>query len=344
MDTLTRNKSYKAIAGAVFAFLVCAGSFTSTSVHADFGDLAGAVDYIMAATGEDAEELAESPVAGWILMLHVFQDFYYETQYDIAANNGMVLQEMSGLYINENGEEKFATLCLTGNWTNPSSVDFWCPVLYSDDFGIYVTVPGGGSCNISYDGASSPARLNITGSSSFLLQSNSESYLAGSVSGDSIGLQARPFFTNSDSYLFGTGLASRFKKWASSGNTSPTLKNPTPVAYDLPPSDDMTFANLDEYIQGDFRDYIIQYYPEYIYLLPDEEDETGAFDPLEFPPYIPDVDFHDVEVPSETLPTGLTDGAGFWFSAFSTMVDAFNLKSFVILFLCIMLVMVILKI
>lgn len=335
-----------AFSGVALGVVSCLSWYDPVPVYADFGNFIDSVDYITAATGDDAEELAESPVAGWILMLYVFREFYYETQLDLAANNGMVLSEMSGLYINENGQEKLATLCLTTNWTNPSTVEFWCPVLYSDDFGLYVTVPGGGSCNISYDGASSPARLNITGSSSFLIQSNSESYLAGSVSGDNIGLQARPFFTTSDSYLYGTGLASRFKTWASSGNTSPTLKNSAPVAYELPPSDDLSFANLETYLQGDFRDYVVEYYPEYIYLIPDPQPEPPQYATDDIVPgipkdwtiinpelptsphldlTIPEGDFQAID-PGDTF-TGFASGVGFWWAMVNTILNTFQIKT-----------------
>lgn len=339
------KKMAAACSGIVLGAVSCLSFYDPVPVHADFGDLAGTADYIMAATGTEAEGFTESPVAGWLLMLYVFQQFYYDYEYDIAANNGMVLQEMSGTYMDELGNEKFAVVCLTENWTNPSLETWWCPVVYSDDFGLSVDVPGGGSLRIQYDGASSPARLNLYGSSGLLIHSNSETYLAGSVSGDSVGLQARPIFGNFDSYLYGTGLASRFKKWAVNANTNFTLKNTAPAAYELPPSDNMTFANIDAYIQGDFRDYVVEYYPEYIYLLPEPAPEPPQYDtdvvtgiPKEWTitnpqlptsPHldltVPDGDFQDID-PGDTL-TGFSSGVGFWWAMVNEFLTTFHIKA-----------------
>lgn len=74
------------------------------------------------------------------------------------------------------------------------------------------------------------------------------------------------------------------------------------------------------------------------------EPYTGDIDDIILPPNFPNADFHDIEVPTETLPTGLTDGAGFWFSAFSSLVSGLHLQPYVVLFLVIILACVILKI
>lgn len=72
--------------------------------------------------------------------------------------------------------------------------------------------------------------------------------------------------------------------------------------------------------------------------------DTGELDSLVFPPGLPSVTFNGVELPSEPLPAKMIQGAGFWFTQFSTMLDALGVKYIVIIFLIIALIMAILKI
>lgn len=72
--------------------------------------------------------------------------------------------------------------------------------------------------------------------------------------------------------------------------------------------------------------------------------DVGTLDSLTFPPGLPSVEFNDVELPSEPLPAKALQGAGFWFSSFSNMLDALGVKYIVITFLIIALIMAILKI
>lgn len=72
--------------------------------------------------------------------------------------------------------------------------------------------------------------------------------------------------------------------------------------------------------------------------------DTGNLDSLIFPPGLPSVDFNDVELPTEPLPAQMINGATFWFSSFSQMLDALGVKYIVITFLVIALVIAILKI
>ena len=95
------------------------------------------------------------------------------------------------------------------------------------------------------------------------------------------------------------------------------------------------------------RDYVAAHYPNYEWV--EIEEPAPPVDPLEInqlelPPDLPNADFHDIELPSETFPTHLTDGAGFWFSSFSDLVTALGLKPYIILFLALALTLVILKI
>lgn len=348
MDTLTRNKSYKAIAGAVFAFLVCAGSFTSTPVHADFGDFAGSIDYILSATGDDAISAStggNAVVRGILLGIKLCTEnpLPVGEVYDAGT-----ISVVDGLY-KYNDE-----VCIGYEWftTNTDHYSNDQPFVFaiSKDFTISLSGPITSITSSASFNRYFTLALNASTNSNLIISNstNANLFTNGSIS-------PRSYQGNYYYYFYGdlTSNASYYD-WDRYPTTSlSTIFNVNfdscsnvirPQAIVTLPSGDLDPADPYPYIENVVRPYVIENYPEYIDLLPDEEEETGAFNPLEFPPYIPDVDFHDVEIPSETLPTGLTDGAGFWFSAFSTMLDAFNLKSFVILFLCIMLVMVILKI
>lgn len=72
--------------------------------------------------------------------------------------------------------------------------------------------------------------------------------------------------------------------------------------------------------------------------------DVGNLDSLTFPPGLPSVDFNDIELPTEPLPAQMINGATFWFSSFSQMLDALGVKYIVITFLIIALVIAILKI
>lgn len=72
--------------------------------------------------------------------------------------------------------------------------------------------------------------------------------------------------------------------------------------------------------------------------------DVGSLDSLTFPPGLPSVQFNDVELPSEPLPEQAIQGVGFWFSAFTDMIDALGVKYIVVTFLVIALVLAILRI
>lgn len=72
--------------------------------------------------------------------------------------------------------------------------------------------------------------------------------------------------------------------------------------------------------------------------------DMGELDSLVFPPGLPSVTFNDVELPSEPLPAKMVQGASFWFTQFSNMIDSLGVKYIVIIFLIIALIMAILKI
>lgn len=334
----TRNKTYKFVCAAVFSVLVLQNGFKKTVAHADFGDLSSSADYILSASGSDADSLASSPVAGWILFLNSLKQFYSDTQYDLISD-GVTFSEISGTYYNGDGEKKFASLFIYSMWRNPSasiSRDFLIGL--SDDFGISCTCPASDTFHASFD---EEKNLYFTYSSN--VHSSGTSCLVGSVyyqSGGSWSANSSPF-SDTPVYLDETTLSSRFKVGTYYG-LYPIFQGDG-KKYDFP-SGLMSLAEIDDYFNGEFRDYVVLYYPEYIYLFPDPPRDPLEINQIELPPDLPNADFHDIEIPSETFPTGLTDGAGFWFSAFDDMVTNFGLKPFIIIFLCFILLLVILNV
>lgn len=72
--------------------------------------------------------------------------------------------------------------------------------------------------------------------------------------------------------------------------------------------------------------------------------DTGTLDSLIFPPGLPNVTFQDPEIPTDSLPEKAVAGASFWFSTFNNFIDALGVKSYIIIFLIIALILAILKV
>lgn len=375
MTKLTTNRNYKAVAGALFAFLVCAGSFVPTPVYADFGTAelwslvnAGLVSSpAVTSLKNSVVEQYTSLSPGELTMLEYELGAIYTVgsvvlSQEWFAEHGVQFDSFDGSYtitgltsyINENNLRTFVTAsCLSSK----SGLIFNCEV---GNFGVVPIVLNGNVFQPRFAIGGTSPRNSLQVYNQF---SNSNGATLALYSGGWFDMRnGVPNIEYNNSSSFGvagyTGLPYGYVvdiynpfTWVESGNNY-WFYQPSAPAYIMCYCSSMP---LDSSIETPEDLYNFAYnkaltdYPEYIENWVDLEDDFNAvepsvFDSLEFPPYIPNVDFHDVEVPSETLPTGLTDGAGFWFSAFTNMVEAFNLKPYVILFLCIMLVMVILKV
>lgn len=365
MNTLTKSKHYKAVCGAVFAFLVCAGSFVPTPVYAD-GDLWGLVQAGLLAS-PSVQALKESVVTrytslepGELSMLEyeigaIGAVGTYVMAQDFLTSQGVQYNGISGSYV-VSGLAKYTdsnntTSVCTGTIIGNSNTG----VVFNSDAGgigfIPISIDGAdwglsvNSYTLSFQRDSSGGADSIIGLTTSgivdihngittILSNDSNPTYA--LSGTGSTWQGVQLVNNNYSITWGNNYSFFFK-----------YSNPTCVlAYCTNFTFDDVSDPIDLYNQAYNK--ALENYPEYIDNWVDLEDEFAGsepsqFDSLEFPPYIPQVDFHDVELPSETLPTGLTDGAGFWFSAFSNMVDSFGLKPYVILFLGLILLCVMLK-
>lgn len=376
MNTLTKSKHYKAVCGAVFAFLVCAGSFVPTPVYADLSSSdvwtlvnAGLVSspavkalknsvveqYTSLSPGELA--MLEYEVGAVMAVGSVVLAQDWATEHGVEYNGITGSFTVTGLSRYVNSSNNLMEICCSSCIAGPSGFIFNSDV---GNFAVLPVVSNGGSftaryytfdnlytpwfvlednfsnngadCQLSFDSSGIFDFHNGVGTflSSYSSRSR-EFYIRGGIRTDWQYIHALNDFTVS---------------WYNNDSAFQFDSGRDIMNYTLQLTMDNIDTPLDLYNQAYNK--ALEDYPEYIDNWVDLEDEfTGSepsqFDSLEFPPYIPQVDFHDVELPSETLPTGLTDGAGFWFSAFSNMVDSFGLKPYVILFLGLILLCVMLK-
>lgn len=73
------------------------------------------------------------------------------------------------------------------------------------------------------------------------------------------------------------------------------------------------------------------------------EPVDGSINDLVLPPGIPSASFNAPEIPEKPLPQKMLDGAGFWFTQFNNLLDGLGVKWIVIIFMCVALLMTILK-
>lgn len=69
----------------------------------------------------------------------------------------------------------------------------------------------------------------------------------------------------------------------------------------------------------------------------------GSIDDLVLPPGIPSASFNAPEIPSEPLPQKMLEGAGFWFTQFDNLLEGLGIKWIIIIFMCVALLMAILR-
>lgn len=297
-------------------------SYSDISVHADFGDLSSSADYILSSSGSEVDSFTSSPVAGWILLLNAFQQFYQETDRDLASE-GVQFSELSGYYIDGYGQKRFCTLIIFDGFSNPSvETARDLPVVLGADFTVSLNVPAGASARCDFNSSSSPVRFNLYCSSSCVLSCNSSQYLSGSVSPDSNGFQARPPFANADAYLDNTILSTRFKKWGVNANTSIIFRSSDYISYSLPPSQTMSFADLTPYLNGDFRSYVETNYPDDVDLLPEGSPDLPTSPTIDFT--IPTADLSPLD-PSEVI-DDYSSPVSFWWTLTSDILDVSGLK------------------
>lgn len=111
------------------------------------------------------------------------------------------------------------------------------------------------------------------------------------------------------------------------------------------PSGTMTLAAPWDYINDVALPYVRSHDPDFIvpdnFVVPTGND--GSINGLVLPPGIPNPQFNSPDIPSDPLPQKMLEGAGFWFTQFSDLLDGLGVTWIVIIFMVVALLMAILR-
>ena len=345
-----RFTPYIVLAGFLSALITTSLTFEEpVPVHADFGELGGAVDYIEAVEGADAVALSSgggAAVAGAVLGV------YLCTRNPLVLGgyyDGGNVTVISGLY-KYNDEIRLGYEFFTD--TQNLSSDAPYVFATAKDFEIGVT----GSIS-SYS-----ATVSYNNYFSLIFGSTSNSNLAiSNFRGNGLftqGAYAARGKAPNYYYRFGGSLSTsgtQYKDWDLYPTTS--LSN---IFYYEPvdagnviqvtsrvtlPTGELDPANPDIYIENVLRPWVVENYPEYIYLLPEppQPESQYATDDIvpgipkdwtiinpelptapHFEINVPDADFSVLDV-SETIAQYVIP-IGFWFTLLDQTLDALHLK------------------
>lgn len=341
MNTLTKSKHYKAVCGAVFAFLVCAGSFVPTPVYADSSSTLSALDT-------------------WILDIESKTDNLLQAYVDASGNPTLQTSYYASV-VACTAWESYAKYCYHAvdtfdpSYTTIPTSNLWFGWYYLPDDTNF-TDPR--SCTIFGYGVNGD-KLKIYGHITIPVASARDFTVSltcqNSPSGDNIPtLQVWNLINDNTaisyyvSYSDTSGTTVQNAKWASVNGTpyfnvnvtSPSggYKFKPPGSMGVKPSGNLAgyafsvlsssnamsyfcgqlygestpynnllvypgsssdLSDINDVIHDAILDINPDFPPELWEDIPSNSNRDG-FDSLEFPPYIPSVDFHDVELPSET--------------------------------------------
>lgn len=339
-----------ALSGVALGVVSCLAWYDPVPVHADFGNFIGAVDYIEAVEGADAVALSTgggAAVAGAVIGV------YLCTQNPLVLGgyyDGGSVTVISGLYKYDDtvrlGYEFFTsqqTLSSDAPFTFATAYDF--EIRVSGSMSSYSTLV---SYNNYFDtilGSTSNSNLAISNGRGNGLFTNGSYAARGSA----------PNYY----YRFGGSLSTsggQYKDWdlypttslsniftTDPVNASNVIQVTSRVTL---PTGDIDPADPDTYIENVLRPWVVENYPEYIYLLPEEpqpesqyatddivpgipKDWTIINPELPTSPHldltIPEGDFQAID-PGDTF-TGFASGVGFWWSMVNEILTTFHIKT-----------------
>lgn len=339
-----------ALSGVALGVVSCLAWYDPVPVHADVGELGGAVDYIEAVEGADAVALSTgggAAVAGAVIGV------YLCTKNPLVLGgyyDGSNVTVISGLY-KYNDEIRLGYEFFTDSQNLSSDAPYVFAT--AKDFEIGVT----GSIS-SYS-----VTLSYNNYFSLIFGSTSNSNLAiSNFRGNGLftqGAYAARGNAPNYYYRFGGSLStsgSQYKDWDLYPTTSLSgifyyepvdANNVIQVTSRVTlPTGELDPANPDTYIENVLRPWVVENYPEYIYLLPEppQPESQYATDDIipgipkdwtiinpELPtsPHldltIPDGDFQDID-PGDTF-TGFASGVGFWWSMVNEILTTFHIKT-----------------
>lgn len=332
-----------AVSAGVTLGIACVSSCFSppTEVYADAGSFAGAVDYICSLEGAEAAALN---TAGGGYVTGALIGIYLCTRNPISTGstvNASSIAFCSGTYYNGDLLKRGVLVACSGNFSGVDGFDF----AYSDDFDLYLTgsgIPTNFLCEV-HDGSGfryysylfTPTNSGASTLSALVSNRRASSGCLTGTYSCSFGrsyMGVRLDITGSSPQLNGTNLSTFLSGGDFNGGSSrPRLLGDT--IYGRLPSGDIDFANPDLYVNNILRPYIEETYPEYIYLLPDPEPEPiETLDPSETMPGLPVIQLPTVPAPDYDLelPEKMLEGAGFWFTALTEVLDEMGWLAIVI--------------
>lgn len=326
-----RFTPYLVLAGFTSALITTNLAFEDpVPVHADFGELGGAVDYIIALS--DTEALSLGPgggaVAGLILAVYMLANP------SIGNNNTFEVDSisyMSGYYLDADGEIRIG--CFTSAPSEQYRASGGFSVMYG--YGIDLRCVYWDSTVVTSIANDDNNRIRYTISGGFSRLANVDDTSSGLLINPVANSNSKSFF---GSYVSPLRLDSQLANFVGSDVISLS-------AYGSLPSGTLDCANPDAYIENVLRPYIEVHYPDYVYLLPEPpqpesqyatddivpgipKDWTVINPELPTAPHfeinVPDADFSVLDV-SETIAQYVIP-IGFWFTLLDQTLDALHLK------------------
>lgn len=338
------KKILAALSGVCLAAVSCLTFYRPVTVHADAGELAGAVDYF---TGLDSAAVQSLSPAGFAVAGAVFavnQALSHPIE-GVGAMDASALTTFSGMYRVGNDvdgwEYRLGTASIYSGSFNLSDGEGMA-FLYSADY----------DCVCRFYGAASSVSAsfyeNGTGSGVWIMgfyQLGTGSYEVYNYKNSEIAQSPSSYFPSF-----------HFNVYTRSGVTCSykTVQQIVNGAYNDTSRPDLlgqcTQVSLPAgYIDSDYPqiliDWVNENYPEYTYLFPDVPPEpiyptdfvTGIPKDwtVENPP-LPTSPQMDIDIPDATLPdlSGLieyTDGVGFWWALTGHIMDVFGIRTIVLL-------------
>lgn len=338
-----------ALSGVALAVVAVTSVYDPIPVHADAGGLAGAVDYITALEGAEATALTSgggAAVSSAVMMV------YLCTKNPLPAGgyyDADSLTVIEGLY-KYNQETHLGYEWFAAN----SSASSDAPLVFATakDFEISVTAPFKNyNPVVSYNNYFSIGADLTTYSLCQITNAKGNGlFTSGTYT---------PSGTNPNYYIYFGGSLSTggsVRDWDRFPNTDlSTIFTTDPVNASnviwiryraTPPSGQIDPANPDVYVENVLRPWVVENYPEYIYLLPEppQPESQYATDDIvpgipkdwtiinpELPtsPHldltIPEGDFQAID-PGDTF-TGFASGVGFWWAMVNTILNTFQIKT-----------------
>lgn len=340
-----------ALSGVALGVVSCLSWYDPVPVYADVGNFAGAADYILSQTGDTATFITTPGgafVAGAVVGIYLCtRDPMYAGLGDIDAS---AVSFASGYYLWNGDIHTCYTSQISGN-TDLSGVDGRVIIVQGTDFSVTAV------CNSNITNAHFSSGL-VYGVGTFNFQFTPYSadscwFAIDSPFSDTstipVGKYSTSFLsevryrTSGDAVELGNSSNSYLASSCSMNGASPFV---SAIGYSSLPMGTINLDSPDVYLENVLRPYVVENYPEYIYLLPEPEPEPPQYATDDIVPgipkdwtiinpqlptsphldlTIPEGDFQEID-PGDTF-TGFASGVGFWWSMVNEILNTFHIKT-----------------